>query len=246
MKCIIVDDEALAREGLEQYAREIDFLELTGSYKNALAAQNALRQQPVDLMFLDINMPKLSGLSFLETLARPPITIITTAYPDYALEGFRLDVLDYLLKPISLERFIKAVNKAHDYYLLQQAAVQQEQEPAAAPNYVFLKHNQLYEKVVLADIIYVEAMQNYVVVHTLTKKIIVHLTFKVIESSLPASDFLRIHKSYIINLSHIQAIEGNTVHIHQKLIPISRSQRDELMEKVVNRALLSKDGKKEE
>jgi two-component system, LytTR family, response regulator len=242
MKCIIVDDEALAREGIEQYVGEIAFLELTGSYKNALAAQNALQNEHIDLMFLDINMPKMTGLSFLETLSKPPITIITTAYPDYALEGFRLHVLDYLLKPIPLERFIKSVNKAHDYYqLLQKTPVQNHQAPL---DYIFLKHSNLYEKVMLADIVCVEAMQNYVLIHTVLKKIIVHLTFKSVEESLPTGEFFRVHKSFLISVAHIKAIEGNTVLIHNKQIPISRSQREELMQQVVNRALLTKEGKK--
>jgi DNA-binding LytR/AlgR family response regulator len=238
MKCIIVDDEALAREGIEQYVREIEFLEIAGSFKNALLAQNALQNEPIDLMFLDINMPKMTGLSFLETLSKPPITIITTAYPDYALEGFRLHVLDYLLKPISLERFIKAVNKAHDYYRLLQKT------PVQKPDYIFLKHSNLYEKVMLADIVCVEAKQNYVLIHTVLKKIIVHLTFKSVEDSLPPDEFFRVHKSFLISVAHIKAIEGNTVHIHNKQIPISRGQREELMQQVVNRALLKKEGKK--
>lgn len=241
MKCIIVDDEALAREGIEQYAREIGFLEVTGSYRNAMAAQAALQENNTDLMFLDINMPRMTGLSFLETLSKPPITIITTAYPDYALEGFRLHVLDYLLKPISLERFAKAVNKAYDYYRLLQKSAEPVQQPL---DYIFLKHSNLYEKVMLAEIVYVEAMQNYVVVHTVSKKIIVHLTFKAVTESLSASEFFRVHKSFLINIAHIKAIEGNTVHLHHKQIPISRSQREELMQQVVNRALLSKDNKK--
>lgn len=119
MKCIIVDDEELARQGITNYVEQIEFLELTGCYKNAAAAAKALEEQKADLMFLDINMPKITGLSFLEALAAPPITIITTAYSEYAMEGFRLEVLDYLLKPIAFDRFLKAVNKAKEYWLFQ-------------------------------------------------------------------------------------------------------------------------------
>lgn len=235
MKCIIVDDEALAREGMEQLAADMDFLEVTGSYRNAIFAQNALMQQQVDLMFLDINMPRLSGLSFLEALPNPPTTIITTAYPDYALEGFRLSVLDYLLKPISPERFIKAVHKARDYFLLQQAP---------APDYIFLKQNQVYEKVMLSDILYLEGMQNYVIVHTAVKKIIIHITFRAVEETLPAHTFIRVHKSFIVNMNCIQAIEGNIIRLHSREVPLGRTLRDEVMEKVVNRVLLSKDGRR--
>lgn len=239
MTCIIVDDEALAREGLEQYVQELDFLELTGSYRNAVAAQNALQQQAADLMFLDINMPKISGLSFLESLTAPPVTIITTAYPDYALEGFRLDVLDYLLKPIPMDRFVKAVSKAWEYFQLQQQA--RAGKPATAVDYIFLKHNHVYEKVMLADIVCVEAMQNYVIIHTVPKKLIIHLTFKTMEEALPVDHFLRVHKSFLINLNHIKSIEANTVHLLNKSIPIGRGQREELMQLVVNGALISKD-----
>lgn len=241
MTCIIVDDEALAREGLEQYVHDLEFLELKGSYRNALAAQQALQEHAADLMFLDINMPKLSGLSFLESLTAPPITIITTAYPDYALEGFRLDVLDYLLKPIAFDRFVKAVNKAYEYFQLQQQA--QSGRQVEATDYIFLKHNHVYEKVMLVDIVCVEAMQNYVIIHTVNKKLIVHLTFKTMEESLPGGSFLKVHKSFLISLKHIQAIEANTVHLLNKSIPIGRGQREELMQLVVNAALISKDKK---
>lgn len=241
MTCIIVDDEALAREGLEQYVHDLEFLELKGSYRNALAAQQALQEHAADLMFLDINMPKLSGLSFLESLTAPPITIITTAYPDYALEGFRLDVLDYLLKPIAFDRFVKAVNKAYEYFQLQQQA--QSGRQVEATDYIFLKYNHVYEKVMLVDIVCVEAMQNYVIIHTVNKKLIVHLTFKTMEESLPGGSFLKVHKSFLISLKHIQAIEANTVHLLNKSIPIGRGQREELMQLVVNAALISKDKK---
>lgn len=242
MKCIIVDDEALAREGIEQLAREMEILEVTGSFRNAMGAQNALQQHSIDLMFLDINMPRISGLSFLEALSDPPITILTTAYPDFALEGFRLDVMDYLLKPISPERFLKAVNKAHDYFLLRQ---QGPSAGAPAPDYLFLKQNQLYEKVKLEDIFLVEAMQNYAIVHTKAKKIIVHITFKGVEDALPPDQFMRVHKSFLVNLDYIQSIEGNSLRVLNREIPIGRTQRAKLMEKVVNRSLLSKDGRKE-
>ncbi|WP_276498946.1 LytR/AlgR family response regulator transcription factor [Pontibacter litorisediminis] len=230
LKCIVVDDEALAREGIERYIAEVDFLELVGSYNSALRVQQALQQQQVDLMFLDINMPKLTGLGLLELLPNPPITILTTAYPNYALEGFRLDVLDYLLKPISLERFLKAVNKANDYYLLKQQQAMP-QKPVQS-DYIFVKHNRALEKVLLADILYIEALQNYVQLHTLRKKLVVHLTIKALEQQLPEQQFFRIHKSYIVNLNHMQTISGNHVRVGDSSLPLARSQREPLLHRI--------------
>ncbi|MFL9485065.1 LytR/AlgR family response regulator transcription factor [Chitinophagaceae bacterium LWZ2-11] len=237
MKCIIVDDEELARQGITNYVEQIEFLELTGCYKNAAAAAKALEEQKADLMFLDINMPKITGLSFLEALAAPPITIITTAYSEYAMEGFRLEVLDYLLKPIAFDRFLKAVNKAKEYWLFQKHTQAGKKENN---DYIFLKHNQLYEKVFFSDILYIEAMRNYIVVHTLAKKLMVLLTFKSIEESLPAKDFMRIHKSYIINLNQVEVIESSYVQINKKQLPISRKLKDDVLKQVTARNLLSK------
>ncbi|SFH08982.1 LytR/AlgR family response regulator transcription factor [Pontibacter chinhatensis] len=235
MRCIIVDDEALAREGMESYVAEVDYLELVGSYNSAVAAHNAMQQHPVDLMFLDINMPRLTGLNLLELLPNPPLTILATAYPNFALEGFRLDVVDYLLKPVSLERFLKAVNKARDLYLLRQQQ-QAPQQPAEA-EYFFVKHNRALEKVVLADILYVEGMQNYVQIHTTSQKLMVHQTIKAVAERLPEQQFFRIHKSYIVNLSQVQALDGSSVRIGSCLLPLARSQREALLQRIGHRFL---------
>ncbi len=235
MKCIIVDDEALAREGMERYLAEVDFVEHIGSYNSALAAQSALQQQKADLMLLDINMPKLTGLNLLELLPHPPITILATAYPNFALEGFRLNVLDYLLKPISFERFLKAMNKARDYYQLTQRQMAGQQ--VAPDDYFFVKHNKMLEKVLLQDILYIEGMQNYIQIYTTTRKLVVHLTFKAVEESLPPQQFFRIHKSYIVNLHHIQALNGNTVRIGGNELPLARSQREQLMHQLGHKFL---------
>ncbi|RAI98731.1 LytTR family two component transcriptional regulator [Chitinophaga skermanii] len=240
IRCIIVDDEALAREGMEQLVEEFDFLELVGSFKNAMSAQTALQQHTVDLMFLDINMPRITGLAFLEALSNPPITILTTAYAEYALDGFRLDVLDYLLKPISPERFLKAVNKARDYLLLQHAVTNK----TSVPGYIFLKNNQALEKVMLNEIVFLEGMQNYIHVYTTTKKFTVHISMKAAEETLQTGNFMRVHKSFVVNLDFIQLIEGNIIRVPNHEIPVSRALRDALMEKVVANNLLSRDAKK--
>ncbi|RBL90045.1 LytR/AlgR family response regulator transcription factor [Chitinophaga flava] len=237
IKCIIVDDEALAREGIKKYIKTFDFLSLIATCNNVASARETLETTPVDLMFLDINMPKVSGLHLLETLSNPPMTILVTAYPDYALDGFRLNVLDYLLKPLSLQRFTQAILKAKDYFCLQQP-------PAAALNppvldYIFVKHKQVYEKVMLSDILFVESMQNYVLIQTIHTKIVAYLTFKNVEQQLPADSFLRIHKSYIVNLHQVSKLDSNMVQVGGHTLPVSRSQRELLMQ-VVNKRLLSK------
>ncbi|QJB32171.1 response regulator transcription factor [Chitinophaga oryzae] len=237
IKCIIVDDEALAREGLKKYIGTLDFLSLVASCNNVASARKTLETTPVDLMFLDINMPKASGLQLLETLSDPPVTILVTAYPDYALDGFRLNVLDYLLKPLSLQRFTQSVLKAQDYFRLRR-------QPAVTANspvrdYIFVKHKQVYEKVMLADILFVESMQNYVLIQTIHTKIIAYLTFKNVEQQLPSDSFLKIHKSYIVNLHQVNKLDSNMVQAGGHTLPVSRSQRELLMQ-VVSKRLLSK------
>ena len=237
MRCLIVDDEPLAREGLALYAQELPWLQVVGSYPSALAAQAALQEQAIDLVFLDINLPKLTGLQWLETLTHPPLVILSTAYPNYALEAFRLDVVDYLLKPIALERFLQAVTKAREYFLLRKAAT--EPVPPTA-EYIFVKHALRYEKIALTDILYVEGLQNYVVLHTTVGKRVLHLTLKAVMQTLTAPQFLRIHKSYLINTQHLLAVEGHMVHIGQVVLPISRAQREDLLQQVVYDKLLWK------
>jgi DNA-binding LytR/AlgR family response regulator len=237
MRCLIVDDEPLAREGLALYAQELPWLQVVGSYPSAPAAQAALQEQAIDLVFLDINLPKLTGLQWLETLTHPPLVILATAYPNYALEAFRLQVVDYLLKPIALARFVQAVTKAREYFLLQKAAA----EPVLpTAEYIFVKHALRYEKIALTDILYVEGLQNYVVLHTTAGKRVLHLTLKAVMQTLTAPQFLRIHKSYLINTQHLLAVEGHVVHIGQVVLPISRAQREDLLQQVVYDKLLWK------
>lgn len=232
MKCIIVDDEELAREGLEDHLKQFDVLEITGSCGSIAEAHALLLREPIDLMFLDIELPKVNGLDFLGSLRNPPITIMITAWADHALEGFRLGVMDYLLKPVMPGRLLQAVNKAWEYFMLK--------KQSEISDHIFIRHTQIYEKVMLADILYIEGMQNYVVVHTPARKMITHLTFKVLQQTLPARNFLRVHKSWIINLDHISAVENNTVRIGEMAITVGAAQRAAFMEQVVYRKLLSK------
>src|SRR5882757_4513367 len=174
IKCIITDDEPFARKGLQGYIGQIDFLELKGVCENALELNSLLKKEGADLVFLDIEMPYVTGIDFLKSIPHPPKVIFTTAYEKYALQGFELEVLDYLLKPISFERFMKSANKAYDYFNQQQA-------PAAVQDHIFVKADSKLEKIFFEDILFVEALENYVTIYTQKKKIIAHLTLKMVQ-----------------------------------------------------------------
>jgi DNA-binding LytR/AlgR family response regulator len=180
-------------------------------------------------------MPKMTGIEFLRTLKNPPITIITTAYQNYALEGYELDVTDYLIKPISLERFAKAVNKARDFFMLRAAG---NGKLHIAEDYFFIKCGSRYEKVAYDDVLFIEALQNYVVIQTKTKRLITYLTFKGVEEYLPAEQFLKVQKSYIISLPKIEKIEGGEIKIGPHSIPISRQSKDEVMNAILGNRLM--------
>ncbi len=224
ISCIITDDEPLARKGLQGYIGKIDFLDLKGVCEDAIQLNNLLKQAPVDLLFLDIEMPYVSGIDFLMNTVSPPKVIFTTAYEQYAIKGYELDVLDYLLKPISFDRFMKAANKAFDYF-------NTNQEPAN--QYLFVKVDSKLEKVNFSEILLVEAMENYVGIYLTGKKLITHSTLKALQEKLPAQDFLQPHKSYLINLNHIKSIEGNMLHIGDYQVPISKYQKEEVMERIL-------------
>lgn len=235
LNCVIIDDEPLAREGLANYVREVDFLNLGGTGENPLELLPMLDTGTIDLVFLDIQMPKMSGIDFLKILQKPPMVIITTAYPSFALEGFQLNVLDYLLKPITFERFFKAASKARDYHkLLNKPAASDEQN-----DYCFIKCGNKYEKILFADILYVEGMQNYANIYTVKGKYVTMLSLKSLEENLGPS-FIRVHKSYIAAISKINSMEGNELFIQDVKIPISRNYRDEVISRVVTNKLWDK------
>lgn len=233
MKCIIVDDEPLAIEILESYVARIDELELKGSFRNAIAAFTFLQQNPVDLMFLDIQMPKLSGIDFLKTLKNPPRVIITTAYRDYAIEGFELEVVDYLLKPIPFERFLKSVGKVlprTDASATPQASTQ---EP-----FIYFKVDKKMVKTKIADILYIESIKDYVKVRTADKEIITQQKISYLGESLPRQQFLRIHRSFIVNLDRIDAYTATDVEINKFKVPIGRNYKNDVM-KVLSKQVFS-------
>lgn len=241
MNCAIIDDEPLAREGLASYVREVDFLNLTGTCENPLELIKLLDRQNIELIFLDIQMPKMNGIDFLKIMQKPPMVIITTAYPSYALEGFQLNVLDYLLKPITFDRFFKSANKAKDYHrLLNNSARSDAPKPEANENYFFIKCGNKYEKIYFDEILYVEGMQNYVTIFTTKGKYITLLNLKSLEQNLDGKLFIRVHKSYIVSTGKIDGIEGNDIFIGQHRIPISRNYREQVIQQVVANKLWDK------
>lgn len=236
INAVIIDDEPLARKGLKEYIADIDFLNCIGEFDNALKAEELISRGEVQLLFLDIQMPKITGLDFFKTLQNPPPVIFTTAYPQYALEGFEVNALDYLVKPISFERFFKAALKAKEFYEVRDT----NSKEANAGDYFFIKADNKLIKILYDEVLYVEALQNYVTIYTVEKKYMTYLTFKSVEDYLPADKFLKVHKSYIVAASKIDSIEGNDIRIGQQHIPISRNQKEEVMNKLLKNKFLKR------
>lgn len=239
LQCIAIDDEPLARECIANYINEVDFLQLAGTGNNPVDLNRLLDESKVDLVFLDIHMPVMNGIDYLKMTSRMPMVIITTAYPSYALDGFQLDVLDYLVKPITFNRFFKAVTRAKDHHqLLQRSA--QNGTAVAENDHFFIKCDYKYERIYFDEILFVEAMQNYVSIHTTKGKYITLLMMKNVEQNLDKNDFIRVHKSYIVSIAKIDAIENNEIVVQSHRIPISRNYREQVIEKVVNNKLWKK------
>lgn len=241
LNCVAIDDEPLARECITNYVREVDFLKLVGTGSNPVELTSLLTEQPIDLIFLDIQMPILNGIEFLKMAQNPPIVIITTAYPSYALEGYQLDVLDYLVKPITFTRFFKAVTKANEYHqLLQRDSGSEASKTISASDYFFIKCDYKYERIAFADILFIQALQNYVTIQTTKGKYVTLLSIKSMEQNLSKQSFIRVHKSYIVSIPKIEAIENNEILIQSYRIPISRNYHDEVMERVISSYLWKK------
>lgn len=232
MRTIVVEDEPLAREGLLNYIREIDFIHMVKECEDAIEANKILSAEKIDLMFLDIQMPKITGIDFLRSLKNPPMVIMTTAYPNFALQGYELDVLDYLVKPFPFDRFLKAANKARDFFELKSKNDNVESIKASV-DYFFVKCDYRYEKIHFYDILYVEGMENYVVIWTATQKYVTLLRMKTVEETLPSTGFIRVHKSFIVSIAAISSIDGNEIIVAGKRLPMSREKKSEIMEKVL-------------
>ncbi len=226
---LIVDDEPLAQDIIETYVNRVNELNLVGRCSNAMEANEMLQNNKIDLMFLDIQMPQLTGVDFLKTLTNPPLVIFTTAYSEYAVEGFELNAVDYLLKPISFDRFMKAVNKATEQLSYQKIA--DEVEDA---DHFFVKSDKKLVRVKYSEILYIEGLKDYVIIRMETTRVITLQTMKSLEDKLPSSHFRRIHRSYIVNVDKILAIDGNTVDLHEKgqtkELPIGKNYKDEILD----------------
>lgn len=248
LNCLIVDDEPLAQEVLQTHVAKIPSLRVVQVCNNAMEAFEALHKHQIDLVFLDINMPVISGLNFLTSLKEPPVVVFTTAYPEYAVDGFELDAVDYLLKPISFQRFSKAIDKVFARLKQPQGAAPEPKvstvTEVAADNlkiaqpekdYFFVKADNKLVKVSFSDILFIEGMKDYLKMQLKSgSPIVVHQTMKGMEDQLPSNRFMRIHKSYIVSLEAIQAIEGTTVHIGKHQIPVSNTYREMLLAAVAS------------
>lgn len=233
IRCLVVDDEPPARELITRYISQVPNLHLQAEASNALEAMSLLQRLPVDLLFLDINMPQLSGVDFLRTLKYPPKVILTTAYSEYALEGYELDVVDYLLKPIPFDRFLKAVNKAYDARpLRQEPATLPEEKPAES--FVYFRADRKMVKVMLQDILYVESMKDYIKVFTSQGLVITKQSISSVEAMLPERDFMRVHRSYLVSLKHVQTYSHDLLEIGKVEIPIGKLYRQAVMKQLEN------------
>ena len=230
LKCIVIDDEPVARRILQEFIEDIDYLEFVGQAENPLNATELLGRPDIEVIFLDINMPKINGIDFIKASRTGASIIITTAYAEHAVEAYGLDVLDYLVKPIAFERFFKACNRVKEVRELQQRA-------AGAANkgedHFFVKCDSQIEKVFYDDLIYAEAMLNYVMLHTTQRKMMVYVTIKGLEEQLPPDHFIKVHKSFIVNIKKIKSIEGNILCVGNEKITVSQGLRDSVIEKVV-------------
>lgn len=239
IKAVIIDDEPLARKGLKEYMVDVDFLELAGEFDSPLKAMDLLSRGEVQLLFLDIQMPRITGLDFLKSLQQAPPVIFTTAYPQYALDGFELNALDYLVKPISFERFLKAALKAKEYYELRQQN-KQTQTNASQQKDFFIKADNQFVRIAFDELLFIEALQNYVCIHTASKKYISYLTMRSVEEYLPTAQFIKTHKSFIVNAAKIDAIEGNEIRMGNHRIPISRNEKEDVMEQLLKNKYLKR------
>lgn len=239
LRCVIVDDEPLAGEGLARHVAVVDYLELIGIVQNPVELDQLMETEKPDLIFLDIEMPFMTGIDFLNLKSSLPPVILTTAYSNYALEAFQFDVFDYLLKPVTFNRFFKAVKKVREWYLLKN----QERITGVAPpepDYFFIKSEGKYEKIRTDQILFIQSLQNYVMIHTENGKYMTLMSLKTLEENLDPTQFIRVHKSFIVSVSKINSFENTEISIGDELIPISRSNKDWVHEKLLSNKLFLK------
>lgn len=223
IRCLAIDDEPLALDLLEDNISKVPYLQLVSKCEDALEAMKVLQNESIDLIFLDIQMPGLTGLQFIKSLTHRPMIILVTAYEKFALEGFNLDVIDYLVKPVALDRFIKACNKAFEYHMLKTKS-------SAGMDYFFVNLDYSLVKVVFNDIMWIEGLKDYIKIHlkSTSKPVVTRMSMKSLEEALPPSSFVRVHKSYIVSTAYVTAVRKNTVFIGPVEIPVSDSYPDAL------------------
>ncbi|MGD8426323.1 MAG: LytTR family DNA-binding domain-containing protein [Balneolaceae bacterium] len=229
LKCLVIEDELPAQRVLKKYIADVPYLDLVGTFKSPVEAMETLQSTPIDVLLLDINLPKISGLNFLRSLQNPPRVIITTAYPNYAHEGFELNVVDYLLKPFSFDRFLKALSKIQT---TQANGPDQKQKIENGGRFVFVKVDKVLHKVSFDEILYIESDKDYVNIVKADGSLMLLQTLKYWEDLLPDEHFSRVHKSFIVNISKIDKIAGNQIQIGDRYIPIGRSFKQEFLDKI--------------
>lgn len=234
MKCVVIDDEPLAQQLIGQYIADVPSLEVVAVFQNGLEAMDLLSRQSVDLLFLDINMPKINGLDLLRSMRNPPVVIVTTAYREHALDAYELDVVDYLEKPYSFHRFLRAVEKAKEKIIATKVNKSPDQNATTEKShrFIFVKTNKKSLKVHLDDILYVESLSDYVRFHLSNQRLTIHATLKNVEQWLPAKEFPRIHKSYVVALSKVVSVEGNQVKLTDLDLPIGSNYRKAFLQLV--------------
>ena len=239
MRCIIVDDEPLARKGLEDKVQKTGFMDIAGMFSGGVEANRFLSENAVDLMFLDIQMPDITGLELLQTLKNPPMVIFTTAYSEFALKGFELDVVDYLLKPIDFQRFLKAANKAKDIFELTHS--EQPEADKVVDDFIYIRADRQFVKIAFKDIRYIEGMKNYAMLHTTSGKYMTAISLQKIIEQLPDTQFARINKSYIVNVVYIQRIVIDFIVLDKNTeIPFGKAFQDDFLAKFVKGNLLER------
>lgn len=233
VRCLVVDDEIFARQGVIEYINDTEFLEYVSEAENPIEAIQKIKEFQIDLMFLDINMPKMSGIDFLKVSKDLPLTIITTAYPQFAIDGYELDIIDYLIKPFSYERFLKASNKAFSFL--------NREKVSSSNDSIFVKSNGLYEQILISDIQVIESLQNYVKIYTSNSHYIAYLTLKNVEEYFSNYEFIKIHKSFVIAKSAIQNISAESVTVNNRTFPIGNTFKSTVFDVFIKSKLLKRD-----
>lgn len=226
MRCLIIEDNKVAQTALKHLVASLDFLELAGICDNVVTTANILAKEKIDLLLLDIELPKVSGLEFLRSMKEHPLVILVTSRPEYAVDAFDYNVVDFLLKPVKEERFLRAIHRARDIF------DNQSRIEETAKDYFFIREKGSSVKLVIADILYIQALGDYVTIHTATKKHTIHYSISAIEKKLPESQFLRVHRSYIIALDKIDSVEDGTAFVYQQPVPVGDTQRPELLRRL--------------